>query len=165
MLAVHSASGYEEQGFSATLSLGSQGGTGPSPLRLPPLGRPRLRRRRRPLAGPGLQPLRGSTRSRAGPGRRRRRTRPRRRAPATHGAVDVRGGYCIRIPGNHLLTWSGSVNHSAMGPRFTTALQLGFGGSPRPPQGDPATSLAGRAHPASGPGVDGLLQPPSSRAR
>ena len=127
MLAVHSASGYEEQGFSATLSLGSQGGTGPSLSVSPRWG---------DLAAGGGDALwqdQVYSRYAAAPGT----------APAAHGAalapsardpwaVDIRGGYGIRIPGNHLLTWSGSVNHSPMGPRFTTALQLGFGGSPRP---------------------------------
>ena len=46
-------------------------------------------------------------------------------------AVDVRGNYGMRIPGNRLLTWSATVNHSPLGPRFTAALQLGFAGSPK----------------------------------
>ncbi|MDE2945049.1 MAG: tandem-95 repeat protein [Gemmatimonadota bacterium] len=131
MLAVHSATGYEEQGFSATLSLGSQGGTGPS-LSVSPRwgdlasgGGDALWQEQvysRHAAAPAAAP------APAADGAALARD-PRARDPW---AVDVRGGYGIRIPGNHLLTWSASVNHSPVGPRFTTALKLGFGSSRTP---------------------------------
>ncbi|MDE2878836.1 autotransporter outer membrane beta-barrel domain-containing protein [Candidatus Palauibacter soopunensis] len=138
MLAVHSASGYEEQGFSATLSLGSQGGTGPS-LSVSPrwgdlatggggaLWQDQVYSRYAAAPAAASSPVAPAAAGTA-PGAA---LAPRARARDPW-AVDVRGGYGIRIPGNHLLTWSGSVNHSPMGPRFTTALQLGFGGSSRP---------------------------------
>ena len=47
-------------------------------------------------------------------------------------ALDLSGGYGMRIPGDRLLTWSASMNHSPAGPRFTIGAQLGFGGSSRP---------------------------------
>lgn len=42
-------------------------------------------------------------------------------------ALDLRGGYGLRIPGNRLLTWTGSLNHSPAGPRFTLGAQIGIG--------------------------------------
>ena len=46
----------------------------------------------------------------------------------------VRERFVALVPGN---PWKGRPEHSAMGPRFTTALQLGFGGSSRPRQETP----------------------------
>ncbi len=120
MLAVHSATGYEERGFGATLSLGSRGGEGPS-LSLSPrwgdaiagggaLWQEQVYSRYVPAAADGGQ------------------TVPSARDPW---ALDLSGGYGMRMPGDRLLTWSGSLNHSSAGPRFTLGAQLGFGRSSR----------------------------------
>ena len=117
MLAVHSATGYEERGFGATLSLGSRGGEGPS-LSLSPrwgdaiaggdaLWQEQIYSRHTPAAADG-------------------QTAPNAR---DGWALDLSGGYGIRIPGDRLLTWSTSVNHSPAGPRFMLGAQLGFGGA------------------------------------
>ena len=118
MLAVHSATGYEERGFGATLSLGKRGGEGPSLSLSPRWG---------DLASGGGALWQEQVYSRYAP------------AAAAEGepglnardpwALDLSGGYGVRIPGDRLLTWSATLNHSSAGPRLMLGAQLGFGGA------------------------------------
>ena len=55
-------------------------------------------------------------------------------------ALDIRGNYGLRIPGDRLLNWSASLNHSTTGPRFTLGAQLGLGGGS---SSGPETSVVG----------------------
>ncbi len=116
VLAVHSAAGYEERGLGFTLSLGNRGGEGPS-LSLSPRWGDAL------AGGDALWQEQVYSRY----------------APATTAegepglnardpwALDLSGGYGMRMSGDRVLTWSGSLNHSPAGPRFTLGAQLGFG--------------------------------------
>lgn len=49
-------------------------------------------------------------------------------------ALDLRGGYGIRMPGDRLLTWSASLNHSPAGARFMAGAQIGFSAKPDKPE-------------------------------
>ncbi|WP_419858624.1 SwmB domain-containing protein [Candidatus Palauibacter irciniicola] len=118
----------------------------PVPLRLPPLGRPRRGRRRRPLAGPGLQPLRRRPRRRVVPCRplppalhpaphspRRPRPRPMgRRRPRRLRHPDP------RQPPPHLVRLRQPLPH---GPPLHHRPPTRLRRLPPPPQGDPATSM------------------------
>jgi len=42
-------------------------------------------------------------------------------------ALDIRGNYGLRIPGDRLLNWSASLNHSSTGPRFTLGARISVG--------------------------------------
>ena len=117
MLAVHSATGYEERGFGATLSLGERGGEGPSLSLSPRWG---------DLASGGGALWQEQVYSRYAPAAADGQAAPNAR---DEWALDLSGGYGIRIPGDRLLTWSTSVNHSPAGPRFMLGAQLGFGGA------------------------------------
>ncbi|MCY3698924.1 MAG: tandem-95 repeat protein [Gemmatimonadetes bacterium] len=125
MLAVHSVAGYEERGFGLTLSLGNLGGEGLSLSMSPRWGDA--------VAG-GDALWQEQIYSRYAPA-------PSATAdghPAVNAgdpaantrdpwALDIRGNYGLRIPGDRLLNWSASLNHSPTGPRFTLSAQLGLG--------------------------------------
>ncbi|MDE2982712.1 MAG: tandem-95 repeat protein [Gemmatimonadota bacterium] len=117
VLAVHSAAGYEERGLGLTLSLGKRGGEGPSLSLSPRWGDA--------IAG-GNALWQEQVYSRYVPAAADGETGLNAREPW---ALDLSGGYGMRMPGDRLLTWSGSVNHSPAGPRFTLGAQLGFGAS------------------------------------
>ena len=127
MLAVHSAAGYEERGLAVTLSLGNPGGEGPSLSMSPRWGdaatggdalwREQIRSRYVPAAVLGADTGAIENGGAIAPGARH------------PWALDIRGGYGIRTPGERLLTWSGSVNHSPAGPRFTLGARIGLGGT------------------------------------
>ena len=117
MLAVHSVAGYEERGLGLTLSLGSRGGEGPSLSVAPRWG---------DLASGGGALWQEQVYSRYTPAAADGQTAPNAR---DGWALDLSGGYGMRMPGGRLLTWSTSVNHSPAGPRFMLGAQLGFGGA------------------------------------
>ena len=53
-------------------------------------------------------------------------------------ALDLQGGYGIRMPGERLLSWTGSLNHSPAGPCFTLGARIALNGAPiRPPLARP----------------------------
>ena len=116
VLAVHSAAGYEERGLGLTLSLGNRGGEGPSLSLSPRWGDA--------LAG-GDALWQEQVYSRYAP------VTTAEGEPGLNArdpwALDLSGGYGMRMSGDRVLTWSGSLNHSPAGPRFTLGAQLGFG--------------------------------------
>ena len=120
LLAVHSAAGYEERGLGLTLSLGDRGGEGASLSLSPRWG---------DVATGGEALWQEQIRSPSLPVAENAEQTPRARPPW---ALDLQGGYGIRMLGDRLLTWSGSVNHSLAGPRFTLGARIGLGGSSAP---------------------------------
>ncbi len=124
MLAVHSAAGYEERGLAVTLSLGNPGGEGPSLSMSPRWG---------DAATGGDALWRDQIESRYAPAEVMdadgRETANGARDPW---ALDLRGGYGIRMSGDKLLTWTGAFNHSPAGPRFTLGARIALNGAPMP---------------------------------
>ena len=124
MLAVHSAAGYEEQGLAVTLSLGNPGGEGPSLSMSPRWG---------DAATGGDALWREQIESRYVPAE----VMDTDAGETANGArdpwaLDIRGGYGIRMPNERLLTWTGSLNHSPAGPRFTLGARIALNGAPIP---------------------------------
>ena len=106
MLAVHSASGYRERGAGLTLSVGDRGREGLSLSVSPRWGDP--------VSGGGAlwQEQVYRHHRRAGPGR-------------DAWELDARGGYGTRLRSGRLLTWFGSLSHSALGRRFLVGGRIG----------------------------------------
>ncbi|MCY3600383.1 MAG: tandem-95 repeat protein, partial [Gemmatimonadetes bacterium] len=140
MLAVHSVAGYEERGLGLTLSLGNPGGEGLSLSMSPRWGD----------AATGSDALwQEQIYSRYAPASATADGDPAANAgkPTANTrdpwALDIRGNYGLRIPGDRLLNWSASLNHSPAGPRFTLGAQLGLGfgagNGPEAPAGNGAT--------------------------
>jgi len=114
MLAVHSAAGYEERGLGVTLSVGNQEGLS---LSLSPrwgdattggdaLWQEQISRRPMPAApGDGHAP-----------------------EVRDGWALDLSGGYGMQMPDGRMLTWTGSLNRSALGAHFTLGGEIGIGG-------------------------------------
>ena len=105
MLALHSAAGYRERGLGLTLTVGNQDQEGLSLSVSPRLGDA--------AAGGVLWQDQAY-----------RRYLPE--ATNDEWALDVRGGYGMRLPSGRRLSWVGALSHSAFGRRFLVGASLGL---------------------------------------